>query len=973
MIFIGEEKFYNELNISKDVHFINILNIDSEWEDFIRRISNGDSFIFIGVKGLEKLKELWIDTYESEDKPVTDLRINSKHSMLNINVDFGKGRCRYAYLRPEKTYLCHGVDEEIRADIYPVIEAIGRYGNLVGYPGVMIRNYANSLVEGRFKGSSWYVFLFENYDDILSIEDWNLTLSEIIDYDKEKCFISRLCTEYPMYKKDEKVKLECTVLNLRKEIEMTTVKFEIIDENGISVKEIGEIGRCININEEMCISYDWYPKGNENLYRIRASLFRQDRNKYGIERETDIKLIDTNEYIVIMEDDSNEEQFFEIEGSGINIQGNKGFFFGTNYFPSSCFHDWTFRDIRIDKVYSDILNMKMYGMKIVRIFVDPVLDEEFLRGLEACIELCSRNGITIIITIFTSWSRWLEINTKSIKSKKEAMDFKNDALVGLYLKNIEFQKNYIAAMAERFKDKKNIIWNITNEFSIMNPDDTQVDPSWMNDTYKNLDRPASNTEIFKQWADKMVDAIKTSGSSQLIILGMAFDTGVDNYLSTKDAEIVSWHTYESIVTSAKTTLYNDVSCINKPMFVEEFGSRQNGSDGFQEGVFTGEVDWDKAEKNYLVRRYDDQLHYFLGTGAAGACSYEWGVSWLIRYLPFIAPPRKYNNEIEKEKLDPNIQGGLYDYSSTWKKGGIGTCPWAASFEFGMNYSCTPCPSPTLNLFKKYSYAWNELDYDPQPQKTYLVIPIEFSDFIPQEGYKRRVDVLFKAIENLWRNGIVFGVWQEDELEHLPVKIKTIIFPNENKIRPETRNGLKKLERNGVKVYTGEDFSWEKDNDIERVPFTASCDVQLLIREGKESKTYIIKNLQKELHEIKLQLSNIDVEIQLSGFGLLQVKSGNVVMAESEGKVLIGGELIADSKGIKYIIKSIDGKGLRYSDKILIIARGALKLKVNKRFVKAKVLGDIGETLDTIIPEQLKDSNLFEIDGDMADFFIELSK
>lgn len=972
MIFIGEKELYNKLDIAGGISYKNILE-QSEWNSFLEAVSEGESFIFIGMSGLERLKELWIDTYEEE--PFAYLTFNNRNPMRNTkldNVNHVKGKCRYVYLRPEKTYLCHGIDEEIRANIYPIAEAAGRYGNVIGYPAVMIRNYANSLVKGRFKGSSWYVFLFENPEEIMSIEDWKLTLRSIMDYDSEKCYISRLRTEYPLYLKDEKVKLECTATNLRKEIESTIVRFEVIDENGTPIKEIGEVERCLNVNEEMCISYDWYPEAGSNLYRIRASLYKQDRFRYGLARESNAVWIDAEEYMVLIKDDHQEEQFFSIEGSKIDIQGKSGFFLGTNYFPSSSFYDWTYRDLRVDKVYADIVNMKMHGIKVVRIFADPVLDEEALRGLDACLELCERNGITIILTIFTSWTRWLEINIKNNKSKKEVMDFKNDALVGVYLHNMEFQTDYVTVLAERFKNKKNFIWDITNEFGIVDPDNSQLDPSWMKHADRNLSSPYKNTEIFRQWVNKMEDAIKSTGASQLIIKGMAFDTGVDNYLSTKDADIISWHTYEPVITSAKTTLYNNVSCINKPLIVEEFGSRRNGCDVLQEGVFTGEVNPEISDKKYLEKRYEEQLHYFLGTGAAGACSYEWGVSWLTRHLPYTSPPRKYNNEIAREKLDIHAQIGMYDYSKTWPQGSIGICPWAASFEFGMNYSCIPCSSPTLKLFKKYAYAWSDLDFHPQSHKVYLVIPIEFSDFLPNEGYKRKTEVLFKAIEKLWKNGIVFGVWQEDELDHFNIKDAIIIFPNENKIKPETGYELEKLTKNGVRVYKGQDFSWDEDNDLERVPFTAPCDIHLLVREGNNSRTYIMRNLQKELHAVKLKCSNADIEIQVKSFGLLQVKRENIVMAESEGKVLIGDQLISDSGGIKYIIKSLGEEDLRYADKILVIAYGPLKLKVDRRFRTAKVLGDRGQTLDTIMPEPLADSNLFEIDGHMADFFIELS-
>ncbi len=950
MYFISTDELCAKLGNRDNIKFINIEDLNGNRETVKKAVCSGESLIYAGAGNIDLLRELWIESYEGDDDSV--LSFSKPPANFPDDITVNKGKCRYINIRPNKEYLYHGIDEEIRADIHPIIEARDRFGDLRGYPAVLIKNYADSLVGRNYKGGFWYIFMFEEPEKAISLQDWQRIVDAAYENEAERCIISRLKTEYPIYSNGEKIKIECSISNNGSKVAGMLVRLEAIDAYENSRGIVGEVQRCLNPGETVSFPYDWYCSECGDFYKIKAYLYSEDILKYGTAREQNLKLLDMEECGVIIKQPEAGNTLVEVDGTCIKINGNKCFFTGTHYYPSSSFYEWTWRDFIPDRAIKDFDTMKRYGIRIVRIWADPILDEASLRGMEACLELCKRNGMVAIVTIFTSWVRWLEINVKDKKGKVQIMDFKNDALVGLFLHNIEFQCDYTSIISERFKDNSGIIWNISNEFAVINPDDSQIDTSWMSGPYKEPFSPYRNSAIFLEWSDKIKLAIRSTGAVQPVIAGTScWDVGSDNYLSNKHGDIIPWHAYTHANIATKYIIQNNATCINKPVLIEEFGKvRINDAD--------------------MAEHYDKMLHYFIGISATGACFYEWGVSWLTRELPYIPSPMKYIDGTPLSEHDSRVFRGRYEYAKSWPVGGIGICPWAASFNYGINHPCTPCPSPAMSVVEKISYIGEELGTDCKPSKVYLVVPMEFSDFAPYDGYHRKADTFFEAIEGLWKNGAVFGVWQEDSLYTLPESTEMIIFPNECEIKAETLRNINVIESRGIKVYKGNDFSW-KDCLSEKVDFKPMDDARLLVRNIERGRLYFIDNLRREKRKFELFISGVMLEMELEGFGLVMEKDNKIVMAEFQGRLAIDGDVIADSKDGRCVIKSGSSDDLRNSKNLVIMAYGPMQLFLNGIYKTAQILSHDGQVLDKITVGRKGGLAALNIDTEISSYRISI--
>jgi len=74
------------------------------------------------------------------------------------------------------------------------------------------------------------------------------------------------------------------------------------------------------------------------------------------------------------------------------------------------------------------------------------------------------------------------------------------------------------------------------------------------------ERDLASTVIFRQ-----------VGSTQPIIMGNAFDTGTDNYLANKAADIAVVHSYMDGPRTAMGAMRRDTTGLGSPVLAEEFG------------------------------------------------------------------------------------------------------------------------------------------------------------------------------------------------------------------------------------------------------------------------------------------------------------------------------------------------------------------------------------------------------------------
>jgi hypothetical protein len=127
--------------------------------NLIDPLTHGDSCVWIGdPAGLPP--DLWIGAFRPAQSAL-EIGTSASSPLLAGEIAFQKALVSSAYIKPVVEMPHHNVDEEIRAGLEPILEARDRFGRVIGYPGVLMRYYAPSLVRHRFAGSECFLFLFD--------------------------------------------------------------------------------------------------------------------------------------------------------------------------------------------------------------------------------------------------------------------------------------------------------------------------------------------------------------------------------------------------------------------------------------------------------------------------------------------------------------------------------------------------------------------------------------------------------------------------------------------------------------------------------------------------------------------------------------------------------------------------------------------------------------------------------------------
>jgi hypothetical protein len=124
--------------------------------------------------------------------------------------------------------------------------------------------------------------------------------------------------------------------------------------------------------------------------------------------------------------------------------------------------------------------------------------------------------------------------------------------------------------------------------------------------------------------------------------------------------------------------------------------------------------------------------------------------------------------------------------------------------------------------------------------------------------------------------------------------------------------------------------------------------------------------------IELSISNTQVEMELTGTGLILEKRNKIVMAENCGKLVVGGTAVAESNKKKYAIKSLDGQSLVDADKLILYPYEPMTIMVDRRYTKVEVTDAKGSVLDSVFLYGNNHSSLLDINGDMTNYRLLLS-
>ncbi len=962
MILITKKIVKDQLALPCGVTWIDSAWLAKEWTRVKSRLNKGESLFFLGTENIDFLQELWV--FATPGDWTKDAKVLPNPAGL-APAPFAAGGGKYLYVRPKDTYTMHGVDDEPRMDILPLIASVGEYGNTRGYPGILCKHKKPSLTGGNYRGANWFIFAVDDPLAVLPANGWNDFLRAAATYTKRPLYLSDFKTQYPLYTEPcELVEISYRVSNRPGDMQTYTTLIEILDESGKQVlKPILQNGALGTADCEWK-EYGWHPDASlHGTFTVRVTLRLHDRYTYGERREQTFDVIDMMEIGVMLHTKPIHFPKAEVKGADFLIDGQADFFIGTHLYPSSIFYEYSYRPVRVHELMRGAAAMRLAGIRYCRIWSDPVVDETSIRGMEAVIRTLAEYGIVTSFVIFSSWVHEMAVHTGECDIRFEVATLKNERLIGLYIQNMKEQKILVSTLAKRWKNIDCIVWDFTNEFSVVDPAEDQLDVDWLDPVYKTLPKPYDNINLFEQWALQIKGAIRSAGAEQPVLFGVScWDTGSENYRCNKLGDMVPNHGYYPLDQVPAYLYLSNSACIGKPQFMEEFG-----------GVW--------PDNTVRAGEYDSRYHYYLGAGESAAVNYEWGVLWLCDVLPGTPPYLKMQAHREPEELDDFLFAGRYHYGRSWAPGGTGVCPWAASFEYACIYNCVDSPSPTMAVMRRATDLGKGMKRVIRDKETYLVLPFETNKFKPLYGYSRKKDVISALVRELNAAGVDFGVWQDDEMDNLPASAKFIFFPNENALKPEAKAVLDRLKVAGAVVYLGDDESWRENASIPRVKFETDGELKCFVRDIPDGVMILPVTDRDELQTTRIRYGVTDLTLGVLRAGAVVTGQKGVIRAEFTGELSFGSERFAfveENAGApgnvengdngfvpaaKVLLCSNDGATLQNSVDLSVYAHDACKFTVKGVFRSAEITDVTGVVLKRFIPETADGKTILALNED----------
>lgn len=881
----------------KPIKLIEKSTLDAQ--GIVEALAKGAFMIWIG--NADNIpKELSIGSFDiSQD----ELNIKpAQTTPLTVNgIKLSGAAVQSGFILPPKEMPLHNIDEEVRADFLPIFEAYDRFGNLVGFPGVLMSYYAPSLAAGRFKGSECFFFFINEPLKMLDANGWQHIFEKIDERNKSRLQVKNFNTNYASYKPGERIQINTAIQNRGKKAVASTLRFYIQSPDAKEFSPLTEMRRVAEGNSDTQAVCDFLASSRtKGLWKIKLEIWQDVDNAEKLAyTKGELKLIDSREIgFMVLAEELFTPQMFRFEGPEIIIDNKKGFWSGTHYYPSTSWWEWVWRDFRPLKAAEDFAAIRKAGYRIVRIWIDPVIDEPVLRAMDAAIQLASDYGIVLDICIFTQWVRYMGFERNS--GEQVTFEFRNPEdfnIVSFSLRNLNLQREYMQVIGSRWKNAGNIFYNIANEVFVNNPDNSQVDAEVLSWPENKLPAGARrDTMLFNRWSGEMTKALRKVGANQPAMPGYMFSTmnGGDVYLGNKDAPIVPWHSYLPTDQTALTIQYFDPISSNRPLLLEEFGR----------------LGWNN------IKNYDENVHYALAAGAAAAMSYEWGVSWLSRESCYTPIPLL---EAGVENPDPRWFPPYLTLNKTWPENGVGMCATPSGTGYGSIYHGTPFPAEAAVALGRLGLMGEGLQRVVFPEKVFVIIPQTKTDAL------EAVENTFKA---LWKQKAIFGVWQEADLASLPNGTKAIICP------VSLSSGLPAIKSRGIKVFEGAD-AWKSCDELEKVSVDKPGNINLLSRRTSKGILFTLVHTGNK-ENISVQYKAEKVNIGIEDFALVHYTNNGIALLEGTGDFIINNTKFCSIDKGRLIVSSSNETGLLATSRLKLIVTGPAKLSFRKNIASVAI-------------------------------------
>ena len=868
----------------------------AEWRRVKRGIGAGDDLIVIGTGPAQRLESLWVQSYNTGDIPdAFRMRPDFPYPLPAVRPH--AAACRYGTICPPVKHVYrrswgtvtrnvyHGVDEEPRADFHPLMDAFDRFGNCIGHPAFMLKHTRAALATNRYRHSAWSVFLFDEPAQVLSVEDWQRVLGKLVSLRSAGPYFTYFNTEYARYAPNETGTILCEISNRADEPVSATVTFSMETSRDTASAWRRERRLTLNADETITLVQHFpvsaqVPSGYRTL---RASLCWLDRRQYGPDRLASERLLEnrTAGFWMAPRRLQSDAPAVAATGTRIAVDDDDGFHLGTHFYATNCFTDWNTRRFRLDLARTHFMSMRENGMRFVRLWVDPILDEETLRALDACIACCRDLDMVVILTLFTQWTPEWGIDLDGRQRHVQLWSYEDYNLSGISLRNIEFQEEFVGVLAERYRAVSGLVWNLSNEAAVIDMKPEQLaEATWLDPRYRDLPAPQDSVDILCQWIERLQQVFRHHGASQPVIgTSVWASCNGSTFYPNQLSDIGTQHDYSA---QLLRTALQDLGTVDKPLLLEEFGLNTD----------------DDAVR---LAHYDEVLHRALGYRTAGAVSYEWGVAWLADQLPAENAYWRYPSTVLTQKeRDPGCIWGFYH---VFPIGSLGACAYAASFQFASIYNLTTIPTEATRMMQRFALVGRDLGHVPKSKPVWLVVPNEWrQELTPGRGRKRKTDLIEATLDELQAAHVDYAVAPEEVSDRIPDSTAVVIVPCENPPSTKLQAQLDRLKTAGAEVYTGRE-SWQASDRLTRVSIRGGAEVSVQVRDLADGVLYVLLNRSGRPETVTLTHERSSVKLEVAGFGMAGFRRARPFLIEGRGSCTVNGAPLVAAAGGRWIMVS----------------------------------------------------------------------
>lgn len=894
--------------------------------------AKGSDFVWIGSpEGLPA--DFWIGSFELSSEPVAIATYSE--SPLALPADFAtKGIARSAFLHPPNEFPKHNIDEEIRADFLPILAARDRFGEIIGYPGVLMSHIAPSLVKNRFEGCQGYFFFFDEPLAAMPAEQWATLLAVIAQRHESRLQVEYVEANYASYRPGERVQMRARIKNGREAAASLNVRISVRAPGETIWRRVAEVRRVAGAQSTTEALCDFPAAVPDGLHRVRVEILQDTALAEKTAMEGDPAAIEVREtaFVVLSENWSTPE-IMTVDGPNFAFDGKPGFYAGTHYYPSNVWWEWAWRDFRPALAERDFRGMREAGNRIVRVWADPQLDEISLRAKDAAVWIAASHGIVLDVCVFNQWVR--DLSYPGEDGAQVDFEFRHPKDFNLYsfsLRNMNHQRAYLQTLAKRWQRAGNVIYNLANETYVKNPDESQMDPearAW--DEAHTPEGERRDSLLFQRWGVALEKAVRDAGGSQMVFPGYMFSLseGGDAYLGNAKAPFMTWHGYFSPEGVGQTVHYFDALSSSRPLLLEEFGN----------------LGWNGEAQ------YDGASHYAVASGAGAAMSYEWGISWMARESSFVPLPMRD----ALDDTDPRWFAPIVDYArENTSEGGVGIAPWPSGWGYGSIYHGTPFPAEAAEAVRRMAWFGGELARAQSTESVYVVIP--------EAGTTALLGTSMSLFKQLWTHGVRFGVWQESALATLPDAARFVICP----ASPSTPEGLALLEKRasaGLNVIQGTNLSEEAMAQLPRVDFVPREGLNVLTRPTPNGTLYSFF-CEVPGAPVTAEMDGRKFSAGLDKYVMIQTDDAGPTLIEATGDVALDGAPVFSVGTGRVIVASEDGLPLPASKRWKVgVVKAPVVLAAPRPIAKVEV--QVNEACDRAAVEIAGGGTSITIDREMA--------